>query len=393
MSLNTTPNSDRVHIGLFGRTNAGKSQLINAITNQNLAVVSNVAGTTTDPVYKSMEILPLGPVVLIDTAGLDDYGELGQLRIKKTKQVLNKTDIALLIVDATVGLKKEDEDILKLIKEKNIPYLVVFNKIDLIKEAPKLENSICVSALTKLNVNELREKIASLVSNEDNDKKLISDLLEPNDLIVLVVPIDKAAPKGRLILPQQQVIRDALEAGANVVVVRDLELQHFIETEQRKIKMVVTDSQVFDYVSKIVPKEISLTSFSILMSRYKGNLDQQAKGALFVDKLKDGDTVLISEGCTHHRQCNDIGSVKLPNWIKKRTGKELNFEFTSGVEFPEDLSKYAMIVHCGGCMLNEREIQYRLKCAYDANVPMTNYGTLIAHIHGILERCLFLLAK
>lgn len=393
MSLNTTPNSDRVHIGLFGRTNAGKSQLINSITNQNIAVVSNVAGTTTDPVYKSMEILPLGPVVLIDTAGLDDYSELGQLRIKKTKQVLNKTDIALLIVDSTIGLQKEDEEILNLIKEKNIPYLVVFNKADLVEKAPQLENSIFVSALTNLNIYELRERITTLASCDESGKKLISDLLETNDLIVLVVPIDKAAPKGRLILPQQQVIRDALEAGANIVVVRDLELKHFIETEKRKIKMVVTDSQVFDYVSNIVPKEISLTSFSILMSRYKGNLKQQAKGALFVDKLKDGDTVLISEGCTHHRQCNDIGSVKLPNWIKKRTGKELKFEFTSGMEFPDDLSKYAMVVHCGGCMLNEREIQYRLKCAADANIPMTNYGTLIAHIHGILERCLFLLEK
>lgn len=387
MSLNNTPSAERVHIGIFGKRNAGKSSIINAITGQNLAIVSEVKGTTTDPVLKSMELLPLGPVVVIDTPGLDDEGELGALRIQKAYQMLNKTDVAILVVDGSVGMTKEDEQILERIKAKQIPYLVVMNKADLgtvtrIEE----EDSIYVSAKTGQNVNELKELIAKRAKKEETDKKIVGDLLEPLDFVVLVVPIDSAAPKGRLILPQQQTIRDILDAGAVSIVVKDTELADTLAKLQTKPKMVITDSQAFGNVAKIVPRQIPLTSFSILMARYKGDLKTVVHGASALDNLQDGDTVLISEGCTHHRQCDDIGTVKIPRWVKEHTGKEIQFEYTSGTEFPADLSKYQLIIHCGGCMLNEREMKYRMKCAEDQGVPMTNYGTAIAHMKGILAR-------
>lgn len=387
MSLNNTPSAERVHIGIFGKRNAGKSSIINAITGQNLAIVSEVKGTTTDPVLKSMELLPLGPVVVIDTPGLDDEGELGALRIQKAYQMLNKTDVAILVVDGSVGMTKEDEQILERIKAKQIPYLVVMNKVDLgtvtrIEE----EDSIYVSAKTGQNVNELKELIAKRAKKEETDKKIVGDLLEPLDFVVLVVPIDSAAPKGRLILPQQQTIRDILDAGAVSIVVKDTELADTLAKLHTKPKMVITDSQAFGNVAKIVPRQIPLTSFSILMARYKGDLKTVVHGASALDNLQDGDTVLISEGCTHHRQCDDIGTVKIPRWVKEHTGKEIQFEYTSGTEFPADLSKYQLIIHCGGCMLNEREMKYRMKCAEDQGVPMTNYGTAIAHMKGILAR-------
>lgn len=387
MSLNNTPSAERVHIGIFGKRNAGKSSIINAITGQNLAIVSEVKGTTTDPVLKSMELLPLGPVVVIDTPGLDDEGELGALRIQKAYQMLNKTDVAILVVDGSVGMTKEDEQILERIKAKQIPYLVIMNKADLgtvtrIEE----EDSIYVSAKTGQNVNELKELIAKRAKKEETDKKIVGDLLEPLDFVVLVVPIDSAAPKGRLILPQQQTIRDILDAGAVSIVVKDTELADTLAKLHTKPKMVITDSQAFGNVAKIVPRQIPLTSFSILMARYKGDLKTVVHGASALDNLQDGDTVLISEGCTHHRQCDDIGTVKIPRWVKEHTGKEIQFEYTSGTEFPADLSKYQLIIHCGGCMLNEREMKYRMKCAEDQGVPMTNYGTAIAHMKGILAR-------
>lgn len=400
MSLNNTPSADRTHIGIFGRRNAGKSSVINAITGQNLAIVSDVKGTTTDPVLKAMELLPLGPVVMIDTPGLDDDGELGALRIQKAYQVLNKTDIAVLVIDGSVGMTKEDEQILARIKEKEIPYVIVMNKADLVSAstpAPDAEANaaiasipqdriIRVSTVTNENIYELKELIARQAPKEDENKRIVGDLLNPLDLAVLVVPIDSAAPKGRLILPQQQTIRDILEAGAIPVVSRESELPQALASLNRKPKLVITDSQAFEKVSKDTPEEIPLTSFSILFARYKGNLKTVVHGARALDSLKDGDTILISEGCTHHRQCEDIGTVKLPNWVRKHTGKDLNFAFTSGTEFPLDLSAYQLIIHCGGCTLNEREMKYRLKCAEDAGVPMTNYGIAIAHMHGILER-------
>lgn len=400
MSLNNTPSADRTHIGIFGRRNAGKSSVINAITGQNLAIVSDVKGTTTDPVLKAMELLPLGPVVMIDTPGLDDDGELGALRIQKAYQVLNKTDIAVLVIDGSVGMTKEDEQILARIKEKEIPYVIVMNKADLVSAstpAPDAEANaaiasipqdriIRVSTVTNENIYELKELIARQAPKGDENKRIVGDLLNPLDLAVLVVPIDSAAPKGRLILPQQQTIRDILEAGAIPVVSRESELPQALASLNRKPKLVITDSQAFEKVSKDTPEEIPLTSFSILFARYKGNLKTVVHGARALDSLKDGDTILISEGCTHHRQCEDIGTVKLPNWVRKHTGKDLNFAFTSGTEFPLDLSPYQLIIHCGGCTLNEREMKYRLKCAEDAGVPMTNYGIAIAHMHGILER-------
>lgn len=398
MSLNHTPSADRTHIGIFGRRNAGKSSVINAITGQNLAIVSDVKGTTTDPVLKAMELLPLGPVVMIDTPGLDDDGELGALRIQKAYQVLNKTDIAVLVIDGSVGMTKEDEQILARIKEKEIPYVIVMNKADLVSAStPDAEANaaiasipqdriIRVSTVTNENIYELKELIARQAPKEDESKRIVGDLLNPLDLAVLVVPIDSAAPKGRLILPQQQTIRDILEAGAIPVVARESELPQALASLNRQPKLVITDSQAFEKVSKDTPKEIPLTSFSILFARYKGNLKTVVHGARALDSLKDGDTILISEGCTHHRQCEDIGTVKLPNWVRKHTGKDLNFAFTSGTEFPLDLSAYQLIIHCGGCTLNEREMKYRLKCAEDAGVPMTNYGIAIAHMHGILER-------
>lgn len=387
MSLNNTPSAERVHIGIFGKRNAGKSSIINAITGQNLAIVSDVKGTTTDPVLKAMELLPVGPVVIIDTPGLDDVGELGALRIQKAYQMLNKTDVAVLVVDGSVGMTKEDEQILGRIKEKEIPYLVVINKADICQNAAvESANMIAVSAKTGEHVKELKELLAKLAKKEDTDKKIVGDLLSPMDFVVLVVPIDSAAPKGRLILPQQQTIRDILDADAVAIVVKDTELEATLEKMGSQIKMVITDSQAFGKVAKLVPREIPLTSFSILFARYKGNLKMVVSGARKLDELQDGDTILISEGCTHHRQCDDIGTVKLPRWIREHTKKELNFEWTSGTEFKTDLSKYSLIIHCGGCMLNEREMQYRLKCAQDQGIPITNYGTAIAHIKGILAR-------
>lgn len=380
--MNQTPASERVHIGIFGRRNAGKSSIINAITNQKLAIVSDVRGTTTDPVYKSMELLPLGPVVLIDTPGLDDEGELGQLRVQKAWNVLRKADLALLVVDAVCGKCPEDDALEEELKQRQIPYLVVYNKGDLAAE----NNGFTVSAATGQGIEELKEKLAQLVPNSKSEKRLVADLLEPLDLVVLVVPIDKAAPKGRLILPQQQTIRDILDAGAISVAVRDTELQETLDKLGDKPKLVITDSQVFDKVAAITPKDILMTSFSILFARYKGNLEQVVKGAIAIEKLQDGDKVLISEGCTHHRQCGDIGTEKLPRWITEHTGKQLEFVFTSGTEFAGDLQEYKWIVHCGGCMLNEKEMQYRLSEAKAQGVPMTNYGTLIAYMKGILRR-------
>lgn len=399
MGLNNTPNADRVHIGIFGRRNAGKSSVINAVTGQNLAIVSDVLGTTTDPVYKAMEILPLGPVVLIDTPGLDDAGELGELRVQKAFQVLNKTDIALLVLDVNSGFSKEEEKLLELVKAKNIPFVAVLNKTDIakedkIKEIEKLlkdkyniENVVSVSAEKKDGIFELKEKIASL-NTEKEKSPIISDLVCPGETAVLVVPIDESAPKGRLILPQQQTIRDLLDHNAMAAVTQVTTLAKTLESFKEPPKIVVTDSQAFKEVAKIVPENVPLTSFSILFARHKGELSTLVKGVKAMDDLKDGDTVLISEGCTHHRQCNDIGSVKIPNAVRKYTGKNLNFEFTSGGEFPLDLSKYSLIIHCGGCMLNEREMKYRIACANDAGIPMVNYGVLLAQVNGILNRSL-----
>ena len=386
MSLNETPLANRIHIGIFGKRNAGKSSIINAMTGQNLAIVSDVAGTTTDPVLKAMELLPLGPVVMIDTPGLDDVGELGLMRVQKAYQILNKTDIALIVVDGTVGITAEDEKIIERIRSKQIPYLIVKNKMDLCERAEEEENTIFVSAATGQNIYELKELIGKLAPREEESRKIVSDILQTNDFVVLVVPIDSAAPKGRLILPQQQTIRDVLEAGAAAIVTRDNELAETLQNLGKKPRLVITDSQVFRTVSGIVPDDVELTSFSILMARYKGDLEINVKGARALEHLKDGDKVLISEGCTHHRQCEDIGTVKLPRWIQEYTGKKLEVQFTSGTEFPVDLSEYALIVHCGGCTLNEREMKYRLKCAEDQNIPMTNYGICIAYLNGILER-------
>ncbi len=387
MEKNNTVSSERTHIGIFGLRNVGKSSIINSITNQNIAIVSDTLGTTTDPVKKTMELLPLGPVVIIDTPGIDDVGELGMQRIKKTKQVLNQVDIALLIVDATVGLTIECEDFISSFKEKNIPYLIVYNKSDLLDSIPNSENNkVYVSAKTNLNIDLLKDKIASFAKKEN--KKILSDIVTSGDIVVLVIPIDEAAPKGRLILPQQQVLRELLEIGATSVVSTDINLKDTLNSLSVKPKLVITDSQAFGRVNKIVPEDILLTSFSILFARYKGNLEILINGVKAIDNLSDGDTVLISEGCTHHRQCNDIGSVKIPNWLKNYTNKNINFEFTSGTEFPEDLSKYSVIIHCGGCMINEREMRYRLNYSKQNNIPITNYGITIAQIHGILKRSL-----
>ena len=390
MSLNNTPSASRIHIGIFGRRNCGKSSLINALTGQTLSIVSDTKGTTTDPVLKSMELLPIGPVVFIDTAGLDDEGELGQLRIAKTYQMLNKTDIALLVIDSSVGMTAEDKNILEKIQQKQIPYLIVQNKCDLTEKLSieLAENNIEVSAETGFHIPELKEKITSLIPNSVNQRPIVRDLLSPNDFVVLVVPIDSSAPKGRLILPQQQTIRDILDANAVSIVIKDTELKETLKNLGKTPRLVITDSQAYKQVAKIVPEHILLTSFSILFARYKGNLDIVTQGASAIDLLKDGDTVLISEGCTHHRQCGDIGTVKLPNLLKKYTQKNLHFAFTSGKEFPSDLKKYNLIIHCGGCMLNEREMKYRLRCAKDMNIPITNYGIAIAKMNGILERSL-----
>lgn len=394
MGLNDTPSGERIHIGFFGRRNAGKSSVVNAVTGQDLAVVSDKKGTTTDPVSKAMELLPLGPVMIIDTPGFDDEGQLGELRVRKTKQVLNRTDIAVLVIDATEGLKQCDEQLISIFEEKEIPYLLVYNKEDCLSESEKNtvvqeqkeESSICVSALEKTHIEELKEKLARLVKTDDQKLQLVGDFIHPSELVVLVIPIDKAAPKGRLILPQQQVIRDVLEADGAAICVKEYELRQLLDDIGKRPAMVITDSQVFAKVSADVPEEIPLTSFSILMARYKGFLEEAVLGAAAIEHLKDGDHILISEGCTHHRQCDDIGSVKIPRWLKNYTGKKLTIETSSGREFPEDLSPYALIIHCGGCMLNGREIKYRMKCAKDQNIPFTNYGTAIAYMQGILER-------
>lgn len=396
MSMNQTPASERVHIGFFGRRNAGKSSVMNAVTGQDLAVVSDVRGTTTDPVYKSMELLPLGPVVMMDTPGIDDEGELGALRVRKSYQVLNKTDAAVLVIDGGVGVTPEDKALLKRIREKKIPYVIAVNKKELAapdalkKIVDELSSEdgeiIAVSAATGEGIDELKEQIAAAADTEEPERYIVRDLLKPSDMAVLVVPIDKAAPKGRLILPQQQTIRDILEADAVSVVVKETELQNVLGQFQNKPKMVITDSQAFEKVAADTPEDILLTSFSILFARYKGDLAAVVKGVTALDTLEDGDAILISEGCTHHRQCDDIGTVKLPRWIREYTGKEIRIETTSGTEFPDDLTKYKMIVHCGGCMLNEREMKYRLKCAEDQGVPMTNYGITIAYMKGILKR-------
>ena len=407
MGLNSTPSANRVHIGFFGRRNAGKSSVVNAVTGQELAVVSDTKGTTTDPVYKSMELLPIGPVMIIDTPGFDDEGALGELRVRKTKQVLNKTDIAVLVVDATEGKKQCDEELIRIFKEKEIPYIIVNNKADLLSD--EISEKVCqnnvseqrkaeqnallssgkeqyVSALTGAGIYELKECIGKLTPNEDMTLKIVGDLLHPGDFVVLVVPIDSAAPKGRLILPQQQTIRDVLEANAAAIVVKESELKQTLEQLGRSPAMVITDSQVFEQVSGVVSEEIPLTSFSILMARYKGYLETAVNGVAAIDRLKDGDKILISEGCTHHRQCDDIGTVKIPRWLKQHTGKELIIETSSGTEFPEDLTSYALVIHCGGCMLNERDVKYRMKCAEDQRVPFTNYGIAIAQMKGILKR-------
>ncbi|MBR6101947.1 MAG: [Ruminococcus sp.] len=386
-SINSTPSSERVHIGFFGRRNAGKSSLVNAVTNQELAVVSDVAGTTTDPVIKAMELLPLGPVVIIDTPGFDDEGDLGELRIKKTRQILNSADCAVLVTDMTKPLGVCEKQLMGLFEEKKIPYILVGNKCDLADTAPDGER-FPVSAKDKKNIHELREQIARLVETKDQTHRIVGDIIDSGELAVLVVPIDKAAPKGRLILPQQMVIRDLLESGACAAVVRETELEQTLAGLVSKPSVVITDSQVFGFVSKVVPESIRLTSFSILMARYKGFLEAAVKGAAAISRLRDGDTVLISEGCTHHRQCGDIGSVKLPALLKKTTGRDINIELSSGREFPEDLEKYAMVIHCGGCMLTEREMTVRMRTAADCGVPFTNYGVALAHMNGILRRSL-----
>ena len=385
MSLNSTPVSERIHIGFFGRRNAGKSSVVNAVTNQQISVVSDVKGTTTDPVTKTMELLPMGPVVIIDTPGFDDEGALGEQRVKRTKEVLNRVDVAVLIVDSTVGKTAADNELVGIFKSKQIPYVIAYNKCDLTNK--RFDDGLAVSATENININLLKETIARL-GKTGNDRVICSDLVNEGDLVVLVIPIDTAAPKGRLILPQQQTIRDILDSGASALVVRDTELASLLGTVGVNPKLVITDSQVFNKVKDIVPETIPLTSFSILMARYKGFLETAVKGAAAIDSLDDGDKVLIAEGCTHHRQCDDIGTVKIPRWLKARTQKDIIIETASGKGFPDDLSPYKLIIHCGGCMLNEKEVSYRRKFAEDSGVPFTNYGTAIAYMQGILKRTL-----
>ena len=386
MSLNDTPSGERIHIGFFGMRNAGKSSVVNGVTGQDLAVVSDVKGTTTDPVYKAMELLPMGPVVVIDTPGYDDEGALGELRVKKMREALNRCDCAVLVIDSAVGRTAADAELEALIKSKGIPYLVIFNKSDLTEQ--RSEDGFSVSAFSKDDMNALKERIARLVKADEQQKRIVGDLIRPGDLAVLVVPVDSAAPKGRLILPQQQTIRDILDADAQALVVKENGLAESLNSLSKKPAVVITDSQVFGAVDRIVPAEIPLTSFSILMARYKGFLDAAVQGVLALSSIRDGDGILICEGCTHHRQCEDIGTVKLPRWIREYTGCEPDFSYTSGREFPTDLSRYKLVIHCGGCMLNEREMRYRMKTALDAGVPFTNYGIVIAHLHGILKRSL-----
>ncbi|MEQ8198175.1 MAG: [FeFe] hydrogenase H-cluster maturation GTPase HydF [Clostridiaceae bacterium] len=404
MSLNSTPTGERVHIALFGMTNAGKSSIINALTNQEISIVSDVKGTTTDPVYKSIEILPIGPCVIIDTAGLDDDSELGESRRKKTLEVLSKTDVALVVVDSTIGVGENDKAIIKQLKEKKIPVVCILNKADqrsITKE--EVNNTgieigvpaVSVSALNKNGIEELKQKIINIIPDNEDKFKLVGDLINPGDIVVLVTPIDKAAPKGRLILPQQQTIRDIIESDAIAVVTKEHELRETLENLKKKPKLVITDSQVFLKASADTPKDIMLTSFSILLARYKGNLIELVKGAKAVESLEDGDTVLISEGCTHHRQCDDIGTVKIPRWVRQITGKQINFEHSSGASFTDDIKKYKLIIHCGGCMLNRKAMLSRIDNAVKHDIPIVNYGVLIGYVQGILERALepFPLAK
>jgi [FeFe] hydrogenase H-cluster maturation GTPase HydF len=394
MGLNDTPSANRIHIGFFGRRNAGKSSLVNAVTGQDLALVSDIKGTTTDPVYKAMEILPLGPVVIIDTPGIDDEGTLGELRVRRARQVLNKTDIAVLVVDGEYSpdgtLCAAEEELVALFKAKKIHYIIALNKCD--SGNADLSAAIAgeilpVSAKTGHNIHELKERIGALAPG-DPERRLVGDLVQPLDFVILVVPIDSAAPKGRLILPQQQMIRDLLETGAIAIVTRELELKDTLSRMGERPALVITDSQAFEQVSAIVPQDIPLTSFSILFAQYKGFLETAVRGIAALETVQDGDKILICEGCTHHRQCDDIGTIKLPRWIKNYTGKEPQFAFSSGGGFPDDLSPYKMIIHCGACMLSEREMHYRQACAGDQNIPFTNYGIAIAQIKGILERSL-----
>lgn len=403
MALNDTPAANRTHIAFFGKRNAGKSSLLNAVTNQDIAVVSDIKGTTTDPVFKTMEILPIGPVMLIDTPGFDDDGMLGALRVKKARQVLNKTDIAVLVADACEiaaengKLSKQETEILDIIKSKNIPYVIAYNKCDAVQISGNNFNtdssdSVFVSAITGSGINEFKEHLGKIAVSQADNKHIVSDLISPGDLVVMVTPIDNAAPKGRLILPQQITLRDILDADASAVVVKETQLKNTLAMLKNKPALVITDSQAFAAVNKETPRDVPLTSFSILMARFKGFLNTAVEGAAAIDSLKDGDTVLIAEGCTHHRQCNDIGTVKIPNWLYKYTGKSINIRTCSGGDFPEDLSEYSLIIHCGGCMLNEREVLYRMKSAADFKIPFTNYGITIAKMTGILERSIEIFA-
>ena len=394
MSLNDTPTGDRVHIGFFGRRNAGKSSIVNAVTGQELSVVSDTKGTTTDPVSKAMELLPMGPVTIIDTPGFDDEGALGEKRVQRTRQVLNRTDVAVLVVDGRAGLLDCDRQLIELFRQKNIPYVVAWNKSDLIppeQECPP--EALRVSAKTGENIFALKERIAHLGNAEEQKLQLVGNLVQPGQLAVLVIPIDKAAPKGRLILPQQQVLRDILDADGEAICVKEDRLTDTLGKLREKPAVVITDSQVFDTVAAQVPTDIPLTSFSILMARKKGLLEEAVRGAAAIDRLKDGDTVLISEGCTHHRQCDDIGTVKIPRWLGNYTGKQLNIATSSGKSFPEELEDYQLVIHCGGCMLSEREVRYRMKCAQDQKIPITNYGIAIAYMKGILRRSIAMFPK
>jgi len=397
MSLNNTPRGERTHIALFGCRNAGKSSLINALTGQNVSIVSEVKGTTTDPVYKAMELLPLGPITIIDTPGLDDVGELGSLRIERTHEILNKSDVALLVVDAKSKFSSFEEEIVALIKKRKIPLLTAINKSDLqqpqkemLRAIQKLTESepYLVSAVTKDGVEELKLALAECVPETPDKLQIVGDLINPSDIVVLVTPIDKSAPKGRLILPQQQTIRDILEADAIAVVTKEFELRETLEKLGTKPKLVITDSQVFAKVSADTPLDIPLTSFSILFARYKGDLETLVRGATTIEKLENGSRVLISEGCTHHRQSDDIGTVKIPRWIRQHTGKDIIFDHTSGMQYPKDLDSYELIIHCGACMLNKREMLYRIEQAKKVEIPIVNYGVLIAYLQGILPRCL-----
>lgn len=390
MELSNTPIAQRCHIAFFGCRNAGKSSLVNAITNQEVAVVSDIKGTTTDPVKKTMELLPIGPVVIIDTAGLDDEGELGYLRIEKTKKVLNQTDLAILVVDKTIGITEKDSELIEVFKNKNLPFIIAYNKNDLMPETNLElgENEIVVSSTTLENITELKEKIGRLAKQHEAETFIIKDKITTGDIVVLVIPIDESAPKGRIILPQQNTLREILDAHCTVICCQDLELEQTLASLAKKPKLVITDSQVFGKIKNIVPQDVLLTSFSILFARYKGNLETLVQGAKQISQLKNGDKILISEGCTHHRQCNDIGTVKLPTMLKKFTQKDLNFEFSSGGDFPSNLSEFALVIHCGGCMLNEKEMKSRLETIKNSNLKVVNYGVALAYMNGILERAL-----